>query len=197
VLGTVILQALTLHAAFSLLLDPAANLPLLGVPVADRQAVLTTLMIFTVLLWTTVKIPGLMRQYVTGGRSTNVVAAVMRITMVQRLGRILTGGASWPHRLPPGRGRPGAGRSGPRPTPPTGGGPQPGQPPRFSHAPKRHRPIPRPANATAAPAVSHRQPAATPLPAWAATPRPAGFSHQRPAVAQPSPCISNTGRSRR
>jgi hypothetical protein len=159
--------------------------------------VLVNLMIVTVLLWATVKIPGLMRRYVTGGRSSNVVAAVMRIAVVQQLGNVLrarafTSGAARAagRSLPPGAGgaRGGGGGQRPRPTPvPPGGGgaPRPGQLPRFSHAPARHRPIPRPANVGTTPAMSHRQPAATPIPGPAEAPRPPGFSHAQPAHTSP------------
>jgi hypothetical protein len=161
--------------------------------------VLVNLMIVTVLLWATVKIPGLMRRYVTGGRSSNVVAAVMRIAVVQQLGNVLrarafTSGAARAagRSLPPGAGgaQGGGGGQRPRPTPvPPGGGgaPRPGQLPRFSHAPARHRPIPRPANVGTVPAMSHRQPAATPIPGPGDAPRPPGFSHAQPAHTSPRP----------
>jgi hypothetical protein len=46
------------------------------------------LFVVMVLLWTTVKVPGLMRRYVTaGGRGGNVLGAVVRVVVVQQLTR--------------------------------------------------------------------------------------------------------------
>jgi len=85
-LGTVTLQALTLHTALSIFLDPNANEPLLGIP-NDPNGTLN-LFIVACLLWATVKIPGLMRRYVSGGGgSSNMVGAFLRVVVVQQLTR--------------------------------------------------------------------------------------------------------------
>ena len=65
-------------------------LPLLGLP-AEPGGVLN-LFVVMVLLWTTVRVPGLMRRLVTaGGRNTNVLGAVVRVVVVQQLGRAVPG----------------------------------------------------------------------------------------------------------
>jgi len=84
-LGTVMLQALTLHTALSIFLDPNANEPLLGIP-NDPNGTLN-LFIVACLLWATVKIPSLLRRYVSGGGNTNMLGAVLRVVVVQQLTR--------------------------------------------------------------------------------------------------------------
>jgi hypothetical protein len=84
-LGTVMLQALTMHTALSIFLDPNANAPLHGIP-NDPNGTLN-LFIVACLLWATVKIPGLMRRYVSGGGSSNMVGAFLRVVVVQQLTR--------------------------------------------------------------------------------------------------------------
>jgi hypothetical protein len=79
-------QALVLFAGQWMLLDPHAMLPALGLP-TDPGGVLN-LFVVMVLLWTTVRVPGLMRRYVTsGGRNGTVVGAVVRVVVVQQLTR--------------------------------------------------------------------------------------------------------------
>jgi hypothetical protein len=69
-----------------MLLDSRTMLPVLGLPI-DPGGVLN-LFVVMVLLWTTVKVPGLMRRYVTaGGRNGNVLGAVVRVVVVQQLTR--------------------------------------------------------------------------------------------------------------
>ena len=85
-LGTVTLQALTLHTALSIFLDPNANEPLLGIG-NDPNGTLN-LFIVACLLWATVKIPGLLRRYVSGGGgNTNMIGAFLRVVVVQQLTR--------------------------------------------------------------------------------------------------------------
>jgi hypothetical protein len=79
-------QAFVLFAGQWMLLDPHAMLPVLGLPLAPGGVL--NLFVVMVLLWTTVKVPGLMRRYVTsGGRNGNVVGAVVRVVVVQQLTR--------------------------------------------------------------------------------------------------------------
>lgn len=107
-LGTVVLQAVALHTALAVFLDPHANLKPLGFP----QDPTGTLNLFVVLcvLWAVVKIPGLMRRYVTsaGGGGRNPAGLVVRMLVMQRLTGLL--------RLPFGRsgGRAAAGAAAPR-----------------------------------------------------------------------------------
>ena len=80
------LQAVTLTAGHWMLLDPAHLLPVLGLPVEPGE--ILNLLIVIVLLWTTVKIPGLVRRYVTaGGRTPNFLGMIVRVVIVQQLTR--------------------------------------------------------------------------------------------------------------
>ncbi len=84
------LQAVTLTAGHWMLLDPTHLLPVLGLPVEPGEVL--NLLIVIVLLWTTVRIPGLVRRYVTqGGRSPNFLGAVIRVVVVQQLTRRVPG----------------------------------------------------------------------------------------------------------
>ncbi|MDG4838276.1 hypothetical protein O7631_17295 [Micromonospora sp. WMMD967] len=148
-LATVIAQALALHTALTVFLSPTANLPALGLP--NDPTGTFNLFIICCLLLAVVKIPALMRRYVTGGQSNNVVGAFIRVAIVQQVSRALTGGLWRGGRqasLSAGRvaarqtgpGGPGTSPSLPRPT---GGGPRPG-------------PVPRRTAPTAAPAPAER-----------------------------------------
>ncbi|HZM80518.1 MAG TPA: conjugal transfer protein TrbL family protein [Candidatus Limnocylindrales bacterium] len=86
-LGTVVLQAVALHTALSIFLNPSANLPALGIPGAPG----TTMNLFIVLclLWGVVKIPALMRRYIT--RSTpSHVGTILRVVLIQQVTRGLS-----------------------------------------------------------------------------------------------------------
>jgi hypothetical protein len=86
-LAVPVCQGFVLFAAQWMLLDPATMLPALGLPTADPGGVLN-LFVVMVLLWTTVKVPSVMRRYATSGaRSTNLVGAVVRVVVVQQLTR--------------------------------------------------------------------------------------------------------------
>ncbi len=118
-LATVMLQAVALHTALKVFLDPNANVPMLGIP-HDPTGTFN-LFIVMCLLWVVVKIPGLMRRYVTkGGGGHNVVGLMLRMVLVQQLTSVLrvpfrrTGGRT-------GAAAGGTGRGG-------GGGPHGGRP---------------------------------------------------------------------
>ena len=84
------LQACALTAGHWMLLDPAHLLPVFGLPIEPGGVF--NLLIVIVLLWTTVRIPGLVRRYVTqGGRSPNFLGAVIRVVVVQQLTRRVPG----------------------------------------------------------------------------------------------------------
>jgi len=69
-----------------MLLDPNAALPTLGIP--NDPLAMANLFVVLVLLWTTVKIPGLVRQYVIqGGRGNNFLGMIVRVVLVQQIGR--------------------------------------------------------------------------------------------------------------
>jgi hypothetical protein len=87
-LVTPCLQALTLQAGTWMLLDPAHLLPMLGLP-GDPTGVVNLLVVI-VLLYTTVKIPSLVRRHVTrAGGGPNVLGAVVRVVLVQQGSRAL------------------------------------------------------------------------------------------------------------
>jgi hypothetical protein len=91
VLAVPILQGFVLFAAKWMLLDPAAMMPALGLPVADPGGVLN-LFVVMVLLWTCLKVPGLVRRYATdGGRNTNFLGAMVKIIFVQQISKALPG----------------------------------------------------------------------------------------------------------
>jgi hypothetical protein len=83
-LGVVVLQALALHTTVSVFLDPGANL---GLP-QDRSGMFN-LFIVACLLWVTVRIPGLMRRYVTHGGGRNIGGYLLRVVLVHQLTRII------------------------------------------------------------------------------------------------------------
>jgi hypothetical protein len=85
-LAVPVVQAFTLQAGQWMFLDPRHLLPEL--PMAGDPGSVANLLIVIVLLWTTVKVPGLMRHYVAaGGRSPNVLGAIVRVVVVQQLTR--------------------------------------------------------------------------------------------------------------
>ncbi len=90
VLGIPIVQGFFLFAGQWMLLDTSRMLPLLGLPVEPGGVL--NLFVVMVLLWTTARVPGLMRRFVTaGGRSPNVLGAVVRVIVVQQLSRAIPG----------------------------------------------------------------------------------------------------------
>lgn len=92
-LGTATLQAISFSTGIGLLIDPNASLPvLLGLPGSN----IVNLLLVVVVLWTTVKIPGLMRKYVTHKGGVNMAALILRTVAIQTITR----------RLPFLRGRP-------------------------------------------------------------------------------------------
>jgi len=91
-LGTVVMQAVALHTTLTIFLDPGANLRVLGPPSDtgdDPGAAVMNLLIVVCLLWTVVKIPGLMRQYITQGRPS-ATGMILRVVVIQQLTRALS-----------------------------------------------------------------------------------------------------------
>lgn len=84
-------QAFTLTAGQWMLLDSSHMLPVLGLPVEPGGVL--NLFIVIVLLWTTVKIPGLVGRWAgQGGRGRgNVLATVVRVVVIQQLTRSVPG----------------------------------------------------------------------------------------------------------
>jgi hypothetical protein len=87
-LAVVVLQALALHTTLSIFLNPKANVPSLGLP-KDPTGTFN-LFVVVCLLWVTVRIPGLVRRYVTrdGGQRT-VAAVFVRMVLLNHLSRLL------------------------------------------------------------------------------------------------------------
>jgi hypothetical protein len=132
-LGTVVIQAVTLHTTLTTFLNPQANLPALGLP--GDPGVVMNLLIVLCLLWAILKIPSMMRRYVTKS-SPSQAGMILRVVLIQQLTRGLSravsrgGGAlrgGGAVRGAPGGG-PGAGRGTDPPWPtttPRGGGSRP------------------------------------------------------------------------
>ncbi|MGW4294010.1 conjugal transfer protein TrbL family protein [Micromonospora chersina] len=85
-LATPTLQAVAFSAGINLLIDPESNLPiLLGLPSSDA----VNLMLVSVVLWVTIKIPGMMRRYVTRSGSSNTGGVLLRAVFIQGVTRRL------------------------------------------------------------------------------------------------------------
>jgi hypothetical protein len=83
-LGTVVIQAVALHTTLSIFLSPDTNLPVLGLP-GDPGAVMN-LLIVVCLLWGVIKVPALMRRYITQSRPS-ATGTILRVVLVQQLTR--------------------------------------------------------------------------------------------------------------
>lgn len=85
-LGTATLQAIAFSTGIQLLIDPNSSLPvLLGLPGSN----VINLLLVLVVLWTTVKIPGLVRKYVTHKGGVNMAALLLRSVAIQTATRRL------------------------------------------------------------------------------------------------------------
>jgi len=84
-LATVTVQAVALHTTLTVFLDPAANLPALGLPAGAGATM--NLLIVLCLLWTITRIPSLISRYVTGGRTggRTLIGAVLLHQLTRRL----------------------------------------------------------------------------------------------------------------
>jgi hypothetical protein len=80
-LAVPVLQALALQAGRAVLLDPAQTAPALGLP--DPGGLLN-LLVVVVLLWTTLRIPGLVARYAATPRRTGFAGQVVRVVLIQR-----------------------------------------------------------------------------------------------------------------
>src|SRR2546429_1217004 len=115
------LQALALHTALSVFLNPGANLPALGIPNDPTNTL--NLFIVICLLWAVVKIPGLMRRYVTKGSGGGSIRRVVILPPPTPAPTPPIPNSPAPPPPPPGRRPARRGRGG------RGGGPQQRPPP--------------------------------------------------------------------
>ncbi|GGK36543.1 hypothetical protein GCM10010124_31500 [Pilimelia terevasa] len=85
------LQAFVLQAGAWMLTDPKVLLPNLGLP--GQPTTLINLLIVVVLLWTVIKIPGLVARHVRSPAASGrtVVGGVFRIAVVQQASRVIPG----------------------------------------------------------------------------------------------------------
>ncbi|HEX8630710.1 MAG TPA: hypothetical protein VF755_21335 [Catenuloplanes sp.] len=87
-LAVPVAQGFFLYAGQWMLLDPNSLLPTLGLPVEPGGVI--NMLVVVVLLWYTVKIPGLMARWAaSGGRQNNILGMIMRVVVVQQIGRSL------------------------------------------------------------------------------------------------------------
>jgi hypothetical protein len=83
-LGTATLQAIAFSTGIQLLTDPDASLPvLLGLPGSD----ILNLLLVAVLLWVTIKIPGMMSRFVTRKGGANMGGILLRAVLIQTVTR--------------------------------------------------------------------------------------------------------------
>ena len=87
-LAVPMLQAIVLFTALKVLLTPSANLTTLGLPGLGDPNSIMNLFVVLCLLWTVVKIPGLVRRFASrGGGGQNIAAYLLRVAVVQQLTR--------------------------------------------------------------------------------------------------------------
>jgi hypothetical protein len=162
VLGTVLIQAVALHTTLTVFLSPQSDLPALGLP--GNTGTVMKLLVVLCLLWAILKVPSMMRRYVSKS-SPSQVGTIVRVMLVQQLTRGLSRAA----------GRGGAARTAAASGRGPGGGPAAGRADRpWPTGPSRgggSRPLPRPA--------------ANPLPTAARPARPARVPSRSPAGAGP------------
>jgi uncharacterized membrane protein HdeD (DUF308 family) len=90
-LGTATAQAFALHTTMTILLNPDANAAVLGLP--NDPGALMNLLIVLCLLWGVIKIPTLMRRYITQSKPS-ALGTVLRVVLVQQITQKLRRGTS-------------------------------------------------------------------------------------------------------
>ncbi|MDG4803664.1 conjugal transfer protein TrbL family protein [Micromonospora sp. WMMD980] len=92
VLAVPVVQGFTLYAGQWMLTDPAHLLPVLGLPVEPGGVL--NLFVVMVMLWTTLRVPHMMRRYVSAGNSgggASMIGAAVRVIVVQQATRAVPG----------------------------------------------------------------------------------------------------------
>ncbi|MEO3780490.1 hypothetical protein ABGB16_27485 [Micromonospora sp. B11E3] len=91
-LAVPVVQGFTLYAGQWMLTDPQHLLPALGLPVEPGEVL--NLFVVMVMLWTTLRVPTLMRRYVASagsGGGVNMLGAAVRVLVVQQVTRSIPG----------------------------------------------------------------------------------------------------------
>lgn len=91
--GTVVIQAVALHTTLTIFLSPDANLPVLGLIVIPDAGATMNLLIVACMLFGILKVPGLMRRYVTQTRP-GITGQIFRLVVIQQITRGLSKGFS-------------------------------------------------------------------------------------------------------
>jgi hypothetical protein len=91
--GTVVIQAVALHTTLTIFLSPDANLPVLGLVVIPDTGATMNLLIVACMLVGILKVPGLMRRYVTQTRP-GITGQIFRLVVIQQITRGLSKGFS-------------------------------------------------------------------------------------------------------
>ncbi|MER7894301.1 conjugal transfer protein TrbL family protein [Micromonospora sp. NPDC094482] len=91
VLAVPVVQGFTLYAGQWMLTDPHHLLPVLGLPVEPGGVI--NLFVVMVMLWTTLRVPTLMRRFVSAGTGggANMIGAAARVIVVQQVTRAVPG----------------------------------------------------------------------------------------------------------
>lgn len=85
-------QGFTLYTGQWMLTDPDNLLPVLGLPVEPGGVI--NLFVVMVMLWTTLRVPALMRRFVStsgGGGGANMLGTAVRVIVVQQATRSIHG----------------------------------------------------------------------------------------------------------
>jgi hypothetical protein len=125
-LGTVLIQAEAVHTTFRVLLSPKSDLPALGL--SGNPGVVMKLLVVLCLLWSILKVPSMMRRYVSKS-SPSQVGTIVRVMLVQQLTKGLSRAARRGSAARTAAGHGSAGGAGrgdrPWPTSPSRGGSRP------------------------------------------------------------------------
>jgi hypothetical protein len=91
--GTVVIQAVALHTTLTIFLSPDANLPVLGLIVIPDAGATMNLLIVACMLFGILKVPGLMRRYVTQTKP-GITGQIFKLVVIQQITRGLSKGLS-------------------------------------------------------------------------------------------------------
>jgi hypothetical protein len=91
--GTVVIQAVALHTTLTIFLSPDANLAILGLDIVPDAGATMNLLIVACMLFGILKVPALMRRYVTQTKP-GVTGQIFRLVVIQQITRGLSRGLS-------------------------------------------------------------------------------------------------------